>query len=219
VTRPQSAPAGQLRLSGPVDVAALMDMLDRLARYEPLGVVRLRSRGAALGVFAQPPFGALVMRAVRLADAAVVDVTVPYGELARALRAGGLGAELPASVPGPAWAGLLPPTGGWRQVASAPRAAVRDAVAAGVRDFRAAVDELPPELRTSRHALDGIAAATWDRPVVAGVPLRCAHAAAALGFLADDVVSVHTAGPWLRLDGGAGSAFARTGGVGDLRLA
>jgi hypothetical protein len=219
-----TGPAAQtLRLASDADVADLTSYVDRLARYEPLGVVRLQARGSALGVFAQPPFGVLVLRAVRLRGASDgLDVTVPHGSLARAVREGGVDVVLPESVPGPPWAGMLPPVTGWLPVAQVPVGAVRAAVAAGVRDFKAAVADLPEQLRSHRETLDRIAAATWDRPVVAGMPLRAGHAASSLGFLASDPadrVTVLSAGSWLRLDAGFGSAFTRSGAVPTLRLA
>jgi hypothetical protein len=181
--------------------------------------VRLRSHGTVLGAFASPPFGVMAMRAVSLAAHADVDAAVPAATLARCLSGGGLEVSLPADVPAPAWAGLLPPRAGWRPVAEVPAEPVRRAVAEGVREFREAVGALPEDRRTDRALLDRLAASTWERPVVAGVPLRAAHAAAALGFLAGERVSVLAAGPWLRLDGGNGTTFVRRAGAPSLRLA
>lgn len=219
VPRVQDGARSHLRLGSAEDAGDLAAYLGRLMRYEPLCTVRLRARGAALGVFARPPFGVLVLRVAGLADPVELDATVPAGVLARGLGDGQLGLELPADVPGSAWAGVLPPIGGWRQIAEVPAEPVRAAVARGVGEFRAAVETLPEDRRGDRGLLDRLAASTWDRPVVAGVPLRAAHAALSLGFLTGETVGVLSSGPWTRLDGGAGTAFVRRAGATALQLA
>lgn len=206
----------RLVLAGSDDAADLVTYLRRLQRYEPQATVRLQARGDVVGVWARPPFGVLVLRAVRLAAARSLDVTVPAGPLARQLDEGMTAPELPDNVPGPGWAGLLPPQQGWQPVASAPAAPVLEAVGGGVRAFRTAANDLDS---ADRRALDALAAAVWDRPVLAEMPLRAAHAAAAMGFIGTELVTVRTAGSWLRLDGGRGSAFARRPGAPALRLA
>ncbi|MBB5934993.1 hypothetical protein [Streptomyces zagrosensis] len=127
-----------------------------------------------------------------------LDITVSAGQFADALdaarqRAGavpnegepvGLTVVVPEPVTGPPWAGVLPPRGGWRRVPGLPGdAAVRDAVAAAVAEFRARDETLPEEQRT-RAERDRIGHEIWSRTVgPTQLPLRAVHAAQAVGFL------------------------------------
>jgi hypothetical protein len=212
--------------------AGMAAFLGRLVRWDKAAVVRLRSaeEEPALGVFGQPPFGSvLAVRSMALGGAGVgqaVDATVSAGELLEAVAAAADGGEftVPASVTGPSWAGLLPPRTGWRRDAELDPAAVREAAARTVAEFRARTEALVPEQRT-RAGLDALAEELWRRPLggpadvpPAGgveVPLRLVHAAHALGFLRpggpeQDAPAVLTAGPWLRLRTGYGSVAMRT---------
>jgi hypothetical protein len=196
------------RLADGHDAADLAAYLGRLVRYDRRAVVRLRAAGEVLGVFCQPPFGVIALRAVHLADPVDLDVTVSAGELLDRLGADGV-AGVPAPVTGPAWAGLLPPRTGWRPLASAPAGALARAVSDGVAEFRTRTEALPEQDRT-RAQLDRIAEAVWARPLLAGLPLRAAHAAHALGFLAGTGdVTAHRAAGWLRLDAVHGSVAVR----------
>ena len=75
-------------------------------------------------------------------------------------------------------------------------------------------------VEVTRAVLDRIAAEIWSRPVVAGLPLRAAHAAQSLGFLSPgDAVLAYEAAGWLRLDGTYGAVAVRRDGRPALRLA
>lgn len=214
---------------GPGEAAEeLAAFLGRLLKWDKAAVVRLRSAAgeAALGVFGHPPFGGvLAVKGVALGGGAVagpVDATVSAGELLEALAAVARGGEfvLPGSVTGPAWAGLLPPRGGWRRIAQLPGQTVRGVAVEVVAEFRARTEKLPRERRT-RAELDALAEELWGRGFGPGdaVPLRVVHAAYALGFLrvppqdraadAEDVVALLGAGPWVRLRTGYGSVALR----------
>jgi hypothetical protein len=204
----------------------LAAFLGRLLRWDKAAVVRLRSAEgeAALGVFGHPPFGGvLAVKGIVLGARAVgvtVDATVSAGQLLEAVSAeDGEDGEftVPGSVTGPAWAGLLPPRGGWRRITELPAAAVREVAAEVVAEFRTRSEGLPQERRT-REELDAIAAELWGRPFEAGsaLTLRVVHAAHALGFLrvppgegTKDVVALLSAGAWVRLRTGYGSVAAR----------
>jgi hypothetical protein len=210
--------ARRIALGDAHDAADLRAFLQRLLRYEPLCAIRLRAQGGALGAFARPPFGVLVLRVVQLAAPATVDATVQAARVVQALAEGSHEFELPEEIAAAGWAGVLPPSAGWELVADVSAGPVRDAVADGIREFRTAAEALPEERRGDRALLDRLAAHSWDRPVLAGVPLRAAHAANSLGFLAGDRVRVLSVRSWLRLDGSHGSAFVRRGGP-SLQLA
>ena len=199
------------------EAADLAAFLGRLVRWDKAAVVRLRSARdeAALGVFGHPPFGGvLAVRSVALrgadAVAAPVDATVSAGQLLEAVSAAHEGFEVPPSVTGPAWAGLLPPRSGWRRMAEFDPGQVRKAAAEAVTEFRARTEELTPQART-RAALDALAEELWARPYQ-GTTLRVVHAAHALGFLrgdGDDLVVLLIAGPWARLRTEYGSVAVR----------
>jgi hypothetical protein len=199
------------------EAADLAAFLGRLVRWDKAAVVRLRSAAGepALGVFGHPPFGGvLAVRSTAVrgdeALAAAVDATVSAGQLLEAVSAAAGGFALPPSVTGPAWAGVLPPRGGWRRVAEFGPGQVRKAAAEAVAEFRTRTEELPPQERT-RAALDALAEELWARPYQ-GTTLRVVHAAHALGFLrgdGGDAVALLEAGPWTRLRTGYGSVVVR----------
>jgi len=229
--------------------AELDAFLGRLVRWDKAAVVRLRSAEGepALGVFGHPPFGGvLAVKSMALRGAAIgqaVDATVSAGDLLEAVAgvATGTGVAVggefivPRSVTGPAWAGLLPPRGGWRREAELDAGAVRQVAARVVAEFRARTEALVPERRT-RAELDALAEELWSRPLTGGfgsagsatgttVTLRVVHAAHALGFLpaggpvgegrsegegqGGGTVAVLSAGSWVRLRTAYGSVAMR----------
>ena len=207
---------------GEQEAADLAAFLGRLVRWDKAAVVRLRSTGGepALGVFGHPPFGGvLAVRSAALsgddAVAAVVDATVSAGQLLEAVSGAAGGFVLPPSVTGPAWAGLLPPRGGWQPVRRLDAGQLRKAAADAVAEFRERTESLPQEERT-RAVLDALAEELWARPYQ-GTTLRVVHAAHALGFLrgggegeADSAeFGLLAAGPWTRLRTGYGSVAVR----------
>ncbi|WP_232792222.1 hypothetical protein [Actinacidiphila yeochonensis] len=215
--------------------ADLAAFLGRLVRWDKAAVVRLRSAvdDPALGVFGQPPFGGVVaVKSLPLAESALradVDATVSVGQLLEAVSAAVDAREereftLPPSVTGPAWAGVLPPRGGWRRLAELDAATVREVAARVVAEFRARTEALVPE-RRSRAEFDALAEELWQRSLPGGgvgMTLRAVHAAHALGFLparrsgeaADEPVVVLAAGAWLRLRTGYGSVAMRAASAG-----
>jgi hypothetical protein len=201
-----------------VERAGLRAYLDRLLRLDDRAAVRLQASGEVLGVWGGPPLDVVSLRPVRLVGRSpgTVDTTVSARRLLEAVdRTPVQPVVLPAAVPGPSWAGLLPPRSGWEALAVVPTGAVHDAVRVGVEAFQRRVDQIPPDDRTTA-ALTVVAEEVWGRPVVSGVPLRAAHAAELLGMLGrDGEVTAYTSGPWLRLACGGGSvALRRDGGTG-----
>lgn len=124
----------RLLLAGAGEAAGLAAFLGRLVRWDKAAVVRLRSAEGVLAVFGQPPFGGvLAIRTASLRDVLDLDATVSAGQLLEGIEerieeriedgageapdGGGDAVVVPPSVTGPAWAGLLPPRGGWQRVA------------------------------------------------------------------------------------------------------
>jgi hypothetical protein len=215
-----------LQLAGPDEWAGLRAYLTRLVGLDDRGAVRLQGEATVLGVWGGPPLDVVTLRPVALAEPLPdpLDTTVSAKRLLERLEAAapvpdqdpsaGIPAELPATVSGPAWAGLLPPRSGWNQLAVVPAASVQDAVRVGIEAFRRRVDLLPEGDRP-RAALEVVAAEIWARPVVAGVPLRAAHAAELTGLLArDGEVRALESGPWVRLACPGGSVALRRDGAG-----
>jgi hypothetical protein len=220
-----SAGAVGRQRAGAQEAADLAAFLGRLVRWDKAAVVRLRSAEgeAALGVFGHPPFGGvLAVKSLPLraggGDAAAVDATVSAGQLLEAVAAAAEDGDgefaLPGSVTGPAWAGLLPPRGGWRRIADLDAVQVRGVAAGAVAEFRSRTEVLGEAGRT-RAGLDALAEELWAREAgPGGLTLRVVHAAHGLGFLREAapgaVVSVLAAGPWVRLRTEFGSVAART---------
>jgi len=220
---PTVAPS-ELRLLGPRDAADLVAYLRRLLRYDRRAAVRLQAHGGVLAVFGRPPMDVVAVRTISLFQSYDLDVTVSAGDLLHGVSgdddaAAAAEVQVPTPIAAVSWAGVLPPRSGWRLTAEAPADAVARAVAQGVAEFRAQTEALPEEGRT-RPTLDLIAGQVWSRPIVAGVPLRAAHAAHRLGFLSPgEPVLAYDAAGWLRLDGTFGAVAVRRPGRPALRLA
>ncbi len=150
------------------------------------------------------------MRPVGLVQDVEIDATVSARRLAEGIETPDQanGVRVPASVVGPPWAALLPPVSGWELEAEVPTGAVVDQVRVAVEGFQRRVAQLSEDQRT-QPALEGIAEVLWNQPSVGGSPLRCAHAASALGFLGvEGTVASYRAGRWVRLRCTGGSVIA-----------
>ncbi|MFC8076309.1 hypothetical protein ACFUN8_12325 [Streptomyces sp. NPDC057307] len=218
-----------LRLADTAEAADLAAFLGRLIRYDRAAAVRLQVGAGAVAVFGRPPaFEVLAIRTARLRDepsaavpaaAAELDITVSAGELLEAIDELTGGFALPAAVTGPPWTGVLPPRGGWQLVPGLPGpAALRQAVAAAVAEFRAR-DEALPAAHRDRAERDRIGHEIWSRTVDdTGLPLRAVHAAQSVGFLRpmpeNAPVALLRTGTWTRLRTPYGSIAVRTGGSG-----
>ncbi|MEE1753679.1 hypothetical protein [Streptomyces sp. SP18CS02] len=215
-----------LHFADPREAAGLAAFLARLIHYDRAAAVRLQAGNGVLAVFGRPPsFEVLAVRTAGLMDDEPLDVTVSAGELLDGIEETVGKAIVPAPVTGPPWTGLLPPRGGWQEVAGLPDAAgLRSAVAAAVAEFRARDEALPDELRT-RAERERIGREIWSRTLgTTGLPLRAVHAAQSLGFLPAHEslrrlpVVLLRAGAWLRLRTPFGSVAVRTNGLGGLSV-
>jgi hypothetical protein len=209
-----------LGLADAHETAGLAAYLGRLVAFDDRGAVRLQGTARVLGVWGGPPMDVLTLRPVALGAELdePVDVTVSVRRLLDRVDQAvldGAPVELPPPVTGPAWAGLLPPRGGWQEVATVPAAAVDDAVRVAVEGFRRRVEELPDAEKRSQPRLEAIARQMWSQPVVAGIPLRAAHAADVIGLLSrEGDVRAMESGPWQRLACPGGSVVLRRDGAG-----
>nr|WSZ96043.1 hypothetical protein OH820_10605 [Streptomyces sp. NBC_00857] len=227
-----TAPVQTLEFADAREAADLGAFLARLIHYDRAAAVRLQAGGGALAVFGRPvSFEVLAIRTARLAAPYELDVTVSAGELLESLDESAGRAMIPAAVTGPPWAGMLPPRGGWQQVAGLPgEEAIRGALAAAVAEFRARDEQLAPDDRT-RAERDRIGREIWSRTLGdTGLPLRAAHAAQSLGFLRpvrarvpaaaapEEPVALLASGNWLRLRTPYGSIAVRRAGLGGLTV-
>ncbi|MFC9425525.1 hypothetical protein [Streptomyces sp. NPDC056987] len=245
-------PVRTLEFADAREAADLGAFLARLIHYDRAAAVRLQAGGGAAGggalaVFGRPAsFEVLAIRTARLGAPYVpraeapLDVTVSAGELLDAIDAPASPgsaedtmrtAVVPAAVTGPPWAGVLPPRGGWRQVAGLPGAeSVRRALAVAVAEFRARDEQLAPGDRT-RSARDRIGREIWSRTLGdTHLPLRAVHAAQSLGFLRpvralvpagaapEEPWALLESSGWLRLRTPFGSIAVRRSGLGGLTV-
>jgi hypothetical protein len=197
----------------------------RARRVDPEGAIRLVGHGRVLAAYVGVLHGAggptvLGLRTVALARTSDIDVTVPLSALAdrfaRLDIVGGSGDDVagpvPLSVPpvqlaGVAWAGVAPPRVGWQPIAQVASGALRQAVAAGVREVAAGAPD-----GSGAQAVARLRARVWARDLndAPGVPSGAAFAADALGFLDDDdPAQLLACGPWTRLTTGRGHVVAR----------
>ncbi|MFF3750200.1 hypothetical protein ACFYYH_07020 [Streptomyces sp. NPDC002018] len=240
-------PVQRLEFADAREAADLGAFLARLIHYDRAAAVRLQAGGGALAVFGRPAsFEVLAIRTARLAAPYELDVTVSAGELLEAIDEHAGHAVVPPAVTGPPWAGVLPPRGGWRQVAGLPgEGAIRGALSAAVTEFRSRDEQLAPGSRT-RAERDRIGREIWSRTLgETRLPLRAVHAAQSLGFLrpvrervsapaapaaraaagnpsapltTPTPVALLESGSWLRLRTPYGSIAVRHAGLGGLSV-
>jgi hypothetical protein len=204
-----------LRVDSADECRGLAAYLERVVDLDPAAAVRVQAHGSALGVWSGPPMSVVALRPVALAEPITLDVTVGAARLLDVVRSaiGTRGFALPATVPGPPWSGLLPPRAGWEAVGAASSPEVLDRVERGVASFRERT-ELVEQAARDRDTLQHYADEVWERPVVADVPLRAAHAASLLGFLGPTgVVTAYQTSTWWRLKCPGGSVSVRKPGV------
>ncbi|MGP4111618.1 hypothetical protein ACTWP5_11955 [Streptomyces sp. 4N509B] len=222
----------QLALAEPGDARDLAAFLGRQLGWDRAAAARVTAGGGdeepgeVVAVFTRPArFDVLAVWPGRLSRPARLDVTVAAGELLEGIDEERARLTVPAAVTGPAWAGVLPPRGGWRRLSELRHDALRAAAAAVVAEFRERTERLAETERT-RGALDALAEEIWSRTLGGTpLPLRAVHAAHALGFLRAPDAPAATAGAtllssgsWLRLTTPLGSIAARRTGVRGLSL-
>lgn len=198
------------------DLRIFLERVQRVGQPE----VRIATRGAVLAVYGctQAPQGlldpvpvVLGMRAFALSDepAEPVDAVVAARSLTdRIARLGivGLALDVPDATATAAWAGVLPPTGGWEPVGALDATSLGRVAAEGIERVSAALPESPGEavVRTVRQTV-------WGAEVAPGVPAAAAFAAESLGFLREEsAVRLSKSFTWLRLSTSRGHVLVRT---------
>jgi len=190
----------------PDEVQALLAMARRQIAWDPRMPVRLRSSGAAIGMYTVPPFDVLALFAVPASVDREIDATIPLASLITALEVAAANdrpidlariTEAPAPLIGARGMSVatLPPAEGWhlpiKAMSGDVLVSVDEAVAEFTRRATGQVEALQQQ----------IADEIWSRPAWASLPMRVLHAAARLGMLANDRsrISAAVAGKWKRL--------------------
>lgn len=198
------------------DLRVYLERLQRAAQAE----VRVITRGSVLAVFGctQAPAGlidtvpvVLVLRSFALAEepAENADLTV-YGRglLDRIARMGliGLTLDLPDAVVSAAWAGVLPPTGGWQPMVTIDAASLTTVAEQGIDRVAKALPDSPGDALVRK-----VRASVWGAQIAPGVPAAAAFAAESMGFLRDETrVAVSKTLTWTRLTTSRGQVLVRS---------
>lgn len=205
-----------------VDADSRSDLQTLLERLAQVGQpeVRLVSRGATLAVFGctQAPVGltdrtsvVLVMRGFELVEQPNqgIDVTVQVRALLDRLARVGRADEsldVPEVVVAAAWAGVLPPIGGWKAEGMVDAQSLVNVAQQGA----ARVAELLPD-QPGDALVRTVRGQVWGVEVLPGVPAGAAFAADALGFLRDETyASLATSHTWVKLSTGRGQVLVRS---------
>lgn len=180
----------------------------RVARWDSSGLIRMRSDGESVRLWAGTPFDAMVTRAVR-GSLTPSDVTVYAGNLLSALAIG----TSPEVDPGPSadasWRSQLPPAGGWVQVDEIPAsvlAALAEEGAVGARDRPG------PAGAASTALLDTEVLTVSGNGMNVTLSLRIVFALAGMGFAPatpGEVVRVSATDSWARIDARYGAVVRR----------
>ena len=196
------------------DLRVFLERLQRVGQPE----VRLLVRDGTMAVFGctQAPRGLTdplpVVLAVRgfalAAGSSGTDVTVQNRALlARLARMGrtGLELELPDAQVTAAWAGVLPPFGGWQSSGVLDAASLAEVAEQGMARVAEALPDDPGEA-----VVRAVRARVWGAEVAPGVPAAAAFAAETMGFLRDErqVLLARTL-TWTRLSTGRGQILVR----------
>lgn len=215
-----------LQLPDAHDVADLETLLGRARTADPKGAVRLRADGSVLAVTVGlvPGHGllgegtVLGLRAVRLAEAATVDVVVSFeavaDRLARMRRESSTTLSVPVVEVQVPWAAMSPPRSGWQPHGVLEVESIADRARAGIEEIARGAPE-----GSGAAAVADLRRRVWSRPMAdeveahptdeAGPVAGLAFGAFALGFLTSGPATWHTCGAWQRLTTPAGHVLAR----------
>lgn len=204
------------------DAAALADLrtfAGRARRLDAAAALRLVADGGVLAAYTAVLHGGggptvLGLRTQLLAEPATVDVTVPVGALLPLVDRAGLVVDLPeVTVPDAAWAGVLPPRGGWSFHGLLEQEVLPATARAGIAEVAAGTPGVggTPGV-AGAAAVAALRARVWGRTLPgSSVPAGVAFAAEACGFLGsgDEAVGLHRSGPWWRVSLARGHVLAR----------
>ena len=180
----------------------------RVVRWDTAGLIRLRSDGDLVRMWATTPFDALVTRAIR-GTVTPADVTVHAGNLLSGLAV----ARADEVDPGPSvdasWRSQLPPADGWVAVDSVPAtvlAALAEEGATGARDRPG------PAGAASTALLDTEVLTVTGAGMRVVVNLRMVFALSGMGFapsLPGEQVRISATDAWARIDARYGAVVRR----------
>jgi uncharacterized protein (UPF0335 family) len=192
------------------DLAAFVE---RALRLDDAAVIRLRRRAdGILAAWVGTGFDVLAVRVVggQLSSA---DLSCGADQLARGLRSADVSGHIdPGYSMDSAWRGVLPPDTGFTHLDDVPAAVLVNLARRGAdlaRDHGSAHG--PPASLLDQDVLQVSSGVT-----AVGVPMRCAFALTAMGFVpeppsAEEIVRVRALPAWLRIDARFGSVFRRRG--------
>jgi hypothetical protein len=206
----------QLQFRDDVALADLRTFASRARRLDQGAALRLVGHGSVLAVYACALHGGggptvLGLRTQELSEPIELDATVPAAAVLDRLADGGAVVPVPdLTAPDAAWAGVLPPRGGWSFDGLVDQELLRAAAAEGIAEVAAGAPD-----GAGAAAVARLRATVWGRPLPGpGIPAGSAFAADAFGFITrtgpDQAVTLHRAGPWWRLSTGRGHVLART---------
>jgi hypothetical protein len=214
------------------DAPALADLhtfLGRARHVDADGVTRLVAHGDRLAAYVSPlhlPDGPTVLglRVSALAADSTVDVTVALAAMldrtSRRRDAGGpddhdgaVPVPLPPTGTAAPWAGALPPRAGWQGLGDVPAEPLLALAGRGIAEIAGGTADV-----AGAPAVNQLRRAVWGRPLgvdlgpwLGATPAGVAVAFDALGFAAGaGPISVHRAGPWVRLSTPLGHVLARS---------
>jgi hypothetical protein len=197
-----------VKFASPADRSDAAAFLSRVARLDPGALVRVRSSGGALTLWAWLPLEALVARSVR--GDGDPDVTVP----AKALLDAVAGGETPVPVPprrDEGWRGALPPDGPGEHLDEIPADVVDRLLAAAEQTFRAASTGADPQA-VGDALLDHEVLSVSGGGHTVAVPLRALLAGARMGFLGTGPLRIAVIGAWVGIRADFGAVYLRRGG-------
>jgi len=192
------------------DLAAFVE---RALRLDDAAVIRLRRRGdGLLAAWVNTGFDVLAVRVVA-GQLGTKDLSCGADQLARSLREADESGHIdPGYSMDSGWRGVLPPETGFTHLDDVPAAVLVDLTRRGA------------DLAREHGSAHGPPASLLDQDVLevsapggaVGVPMRCAFALTAMGFVpespsADEIVRVRVLPAWLRIDARFGSVFRRRG--------
>lgn len=200
-----------IRFASPADLIDAGTFVARVGRLDAGGVVRLRSTGQRVALWAWLPIDVLVTRTVAGGPVAEAgrDVSVVAAELLTTLAAARDGGDLVVPLPGRrdgAWRGSLPAGRAVTPLDLVPADVVRRLVVAAEAAFRAAAGA--PE-EAAEHLLAHQSLEVSGAGTRVAVPLRILLGLARMGFLGDEPVRVGVGGPWLQVAASFGAAYRR----------
>lgn len=192
------------------DLAAFVE---RALRLDDAAVIRLRRRDdGLLAAWVNTGFDVLAVRVVK-GQLGTPDLSCGADQLARGLREADVAGHIdPGYSMDSGWRGVLPPETGFTHLDDVPAAVLTDLARRGA------------DMAREHGSAHGPPASLLDQDVLevsspggaAGVPMRCAFALTAMGFVpeppsAEEIVRVRALPAWLRIDARFGSVYRRRG--------